>query len=193
MKRLFLVLGILVTTVAVTYAQNVGTDRELNTSIKSYQTYAWSNDIDQIPKDAVFVGPNGVLIFNNASTRSKIKSAVEYELSALGYKQAQTNPDFLVNFIVLEQPAEIVTYDGYRLLYNGLDTVRTQENVNQTQVQAGTVMVSFVDRETGKMVWRGYASGALNTEMINDESKVRGAISSIFRDYQFRSGAEGQQ
>jgi hypothetical protein len=160
----------------------------LGTNISSYQTYAWSNDIDQIPTDAVFVGPNGVLVFNNASARSKIKSAIEYELSARGYRQIASNPDFLVSFMVLEQPAEIVTYNGYRLLYNGLDTVRTQENVDQTQVQTGTVIINFVDRKTGKMVWRGYASGALNTDMINDESKVRGAISSIFRDYRFKAG-----
>lgn len=189
MKKILFLVSFLFVAVALTYAQNVGTDRELNTAIRSYQTYAWSSDIDQIPKDAVFVGPNGVMVFNNTSTRSKLKSAVEYELSARGYKQSQNNPDFLVSFIVLEQPAEIITYDGYRLLYNGLDTVRTEENVDQTQLQAGTVMVSFVDRNTGKMVWRGYASGALNTDMINDESKVRSAISSIFSEYQFKAGS----
>ena len=188
MKRILLLFGFLTALTTISYSQDVGTDRELGTSIAAYQTYAWSSEIDQIPSDAVFVGPNGVVVFNNASNRSKIKSAVEYELSARGYKQVANNPDFLVSYIVLEQPAEIVTYNGYRLLYNGLDTVRTDENVNQTQVQAGTVLVNFVDRKSGKMVWRGYASAALNPEMMNDETKVRGAISSIFQEYQFKAG-----
>lgn len=188
MKKLFLLSAMLLALIVATSAQEVGRDHELGTNIAAYKTYSWSSDIDKIPTDAVFVGPNGVLIFNNASTRSKIKSALEYELSARGYRQVQSNPDFLVSFMVLEQPAEIVTYNGYRLLYNGLDTVRTQENVDQTQVQAGTVMVNFVDRKTGRMVWRGYASGALNTDMINDEAKVREAVSSIFREYRFKAG-----
>lgn len=190
MKKLFLLAGLFLATTAMIQAQKVGTDRELDTGIESYQTYTWSSDINQIPSDAVFVGPNGVVVFNNETTRSKIKSAIEYELSSKGYKHAQSNPDFIVSFIVLEQPTEIVTYDGYRLLYNGLDTVRTEENVNQTQLQPGTVMVSFVDRETGKMVWRGYASGILKPDMINDESKVRNAIASIFNDYRFRAGTK---
>lgn len=188
MKKILFLFSLLLTAATVIHAQNVGTDHELNTSIQSYQTYAWSTDMSQIPSDAVFIGPNGVLVFNNESTRSKIKSAVEYELSAKGYKPVSNNPDFIVSFLVLEQPAEIVTYNGYRLLHNGLDTVRTEENVAQTEVQAGTVMINFVDRQTGKMVWRGYASGILKPDMINDESKVRQAISSVFEDYRFRAG-----
>lgn len=190
MKKIVLFASLFLATAVVAGAQEVGTDRELNANIGAYQTYDWSNSIDEIPTDAVFIGPNGVTVFNNETTRAKIKSAVEYELSARGYKQAEQNPDFFVHFVVLEQPAEIVTYNGYRLLYNGLDTVRTEENVDQTPVKEGTVMVNFVDRKSGKMVWRGYASGILSSEMINDEAKVRNAISSIFREYNFSGTAK---
>ncbi|HEV7333185.1 MAG TPA: DUF4136 domain-containing protein [Flavisolibacter sp.] len=187
MKKLALFTGILFSLSQATQAQDVGTDRELDANIEAYQTYDWSNKIDQIPTDAVFIGPNGVTVFNNETVRSKIKASVEYELGARGYKQTEQNPDFIVHFDVLEQPAEIITYNGYRLLHNGLDTVRTEENVDETSVAAGTVMVSFVDKKSGEMVWRGYASGILKPDMINDETKVRSAISSIFRDYNFKA------
>lgn len=172
-------------------AQNIGTDRELDANIEAYQTYDWTDKIDQIPTDAVFIGTHGVTVFNNETVRSKIKASVAYELSARGYKQTEQNPDFIVHFDVLEQPAEMVTYNGYRLLHNGLDTVRTEENVSETALEAGTVLVHFIDRKSGEMVWRGYASGILKPDMINDETKVRSAISSIFRNYRFK--ARGMQ
>lgn len=187
MKKLIFLASMLLTTAALTSAQDVGIDRELDAGIENYKTYSWSSDINQIPTDAVFIGPNGVTIFNNESTRSKIKSALAYELNARGYKEAAGSADFVISFSVLEQPAEIVTYDGYRLLYNGLDTVRTEENLDQTRVEPGTVLVNFVDKDSGKMVWRGYASGILKPDMINDESKVRGAISSIFRNFRYHA------
>jgi cellobiose-specific phosphotransferase system component IIB len=191
MKKIALLTSVLFSLCLSTRSQDIGTDRELDANIEAYQTYDWTNKIDQIPTDAVFIGPNGVTVFNNETVRSKIKASVAYELSARGYKQTEQNPDFLVHFDVLEQPAEIVTYNGYRLLYNGLDTVRTEENVNQTAVEAGTVMVNFIDKKTGEMVWRGYASGILKPDMINDETKVRSAISSIFGEYRFK--AKGMQ
>lgn len=171
-------------------AQDVGTDRELKSNIKAYETFTWSQDIDQIPKDMVFVGPNGVLVFNNESTRSKIKEAIQYELTARGYKMVQSNPDFVVKFVVLEQPAELVTYNGYSLLGAGMDTVRTEENVDQTRVEAGTVLINFIDFKTSRQVWRGYASGALHPKMINSNADVRSAISAIFDNYQFDAMAK---
>ncbi|HEY1023135.1 MAG TPA: DUF4136 domain-containing protein [Flavisolibacter sp.] len=187
MKKIALLAGGLLSLCFAAGAQDIGIDRELDANIETYQTYDWTDKIDQIPTDAVFISPSGVTVFNNETVRSKIKASVAYELSARGYKQTEQNPDFLVHFDVLEQPAAIVTYNGYRLLYNGLDTVRTEENINETAVEAGTVLVSFVDKNSGEMVWRGYASGILKPDMINDETKVRSAISSIFGDYRFKA------
>lgn len=167
--------------------RTVGTDSSLSADITNYKTYDWVKNIDQIPNDKVFVGPNGVLVFNNESTRSKIKDAIRYELDAKGYQMSSVNPDFYVNFTVLEQPADLTTYNGYQTVNGGLDTVRTQENVQKTHVDAGTVLIDFIDAKTSKQVWQGYASGILKPEMVNDQSKVRAAISSIFAKYQYRA------
>lgn len=187
MKKIAFLLSFFMLGGLVTQAQEVGTDHELHSNIENYKTYSWSKDIDQIPSDQVFVGKNGVLVFNNESTRSKIKDAIQYELSARGYKQVDNNPDFLVTYMVLEQPAELVTYEGYQTLYNGMDTVRTEENVQRTQVESGTLLINFIDFKSSKKVWQGYASGSLKPEMANDDAKVRGAISSIFSEYQYKA------
>lgn len=188
MKRIMYVLGCIVFMTSAAGAQNIGTDFMLNSNIQNYKTFNWTNQIDNIPSDAVFVGANGVVMFNNESTRSKIKEAIQYELSAKGYEMKENNADFLVNFIVLEQPATLNTFNGYRLIYNGLDTVRTEENLEQTQVQPGTLLISFIDAKTSRLAWQGYASGVLKSDMVKDEGKVRSAISSIFNEYRFKAG-----
>jgi hypothetical protein len=188
MKKMLFTTGILLLITSTIWAQNVGTDRDLDAKIKKYKTYAWSRNVDQIPDDRVFIGPNGILVFNNESTRSKIKDAIKYELDARGYKMDNTNPDFFVTFMVSEQPADITTFNGYTTIHNGLEKVRTPEDVGTTHVKAGTVLINFIDSKSSKQVWRGFASGILQPDMVNDQSKVRSAISSIFSEYQYKAG-----
>ena len=163
----------------------VGADKSFNASVSDYQTYAWSKQIDKIPNDAVFVGPNGVLVFNNESTRKNIKDAIEYQLDAKGYKQDNSNPDMIVLFEVLEQPANLTTYNGYKMYNNGLDSTRTPENVEQTKVNPGTLLINIVDAKTSKVAWQGYASGILKPDMVNDEAKIRQAVASMFDQFKY--------
>ena len=192
MKKFFYLLGFFMVVTGVVKAQNVGADRDLQSNLPNFKTYAWVKNIDQIPTDKIFVGPNGVLVFNNESARSKIKEAIQYELDARGYKMDNTNPDFYVNFMVLEQPTELTTFNGYQTINGGLDTVRTPENVQKTPVKAGTVLIDFIDAKTSKQVWQGFASGILNADIINNRSDVRAAISSIFSKYNYKAAGSSK-
>src|SRR6478609_7622827 len=153
MKKILLFLAVSLLFSLFTSAQQVqvGGDNSFTAPIKDYKTYAWSNQIDQIPHSAVFVGTNGVLVFNNESTRSKLKNAIQYELDAKGYQHVSSNPDMIVLYRVLEQPATLTTYNGYQMYDNGLDSTRTPQNVEQTKVDAGTLMINIVDAKTSKM------------------------------------------
>lgn len=188
MKKWLFITGIFFLAITTVKAQKVGADADLNTSLKKFKTYAWSKNINQIPSDKIFVGPNGVLVFNNESTRSKIKEAIQFELDARGYKRDPVHPDFIVTFSVTEQPADITTYNGYVTINGGLDKVRTPEDVQKTHLDAGTVLIDFIDAKTSKQVWQGYASGILKPDMINDQSKVRQAVASIFSKYRYKAG-----
>lgn len=97
-----------------------------------YKTYTWAQNIDEIPSDGMFVGTNGVLIYNNESTRSKIKDAIRYALDAKGYKYMPSGADMIVIFDVTEQPGTLTNYNGYEMIQLGLDSVRTPENVVKT-------------------------------------------------------------
>ena len=172
---------------AVLKSQNVvvGADNSFKTSLNNYSTYAWSQSVDQIPSDQIFVSPSGVYVFNNESVRSKIKNAIEYELNAKGYKKDESNPDLLVLFQVTERPGSLRTYNGDQMVNSGLDSVRTPQNVQTTDIDAGTLLINIVDAKSGAVAWQGYASGILKPDMINDETKVRQAVSSIFSKFDF--------
>lgn len=165
----------------------VGADRSFKRSLNDFKTYGWSTKIEQIPSNQIFVGLNDVLIFNNESVREKIKKAIAFELSAKGYSHDQSNPDILVLFRVTERPGTLTTYRGYETIDNGLEKVRTPQNVHHTKIDAGTLIINLLDAKSGKVAWQGWASGILKPEMVNDNMKVREAVSDIFSKFHFKA------
>lgn len=163
----------------------VGADKSFSKSLSDYSTYSWSKNIDQIPSDKIFIAPNGVYVFNNESVRSKIKDAIEYELSAKGFKKDESNPDILVLFTITEQPGSLRTFNGYEMINSGLDSVRTPSNVEVTPIEPGTLIINLLDAKSGVVAWQGYASGILKPDMLNDNTKVREAVSEIFQQFNF--------
>lgn len=160
-----------------------GADRSFKESLNKYTTFGWSENINEIPSDAVFVGPSGVYIFNNESTKAKIKEAIHFELNAKGYKETETNPDILVLFRITEQKGDLETFKGYEEVAGV--KVRTNDDKVKVDIQPGTLLINLLDRNTGKVAWQGYASGILNADMINDNVKVREAVAAIFKDFKF--------
>lgn len=162
----------------------VGENKSLEADFKEIKTYAWTTDIDNIPTDKVLIGPNGVFIFNNESGRKMIKEAIKYELDAKGYQMTETNPDMLLSFIVFEQPGSLRTTNGYVTVLSG-EKVRTDDNVSYTDVKPGTLLISIM--KVDKLIWQGFVSGILKAEEINDQSKVRNAVSKVFKQFNYNN------
>ncbi len=184
-KLLFTIACIAFSLVSIAQKVKVGADNSFKESLNKYTTFGWSADIDKISSDAIFLAPGGVYIFNNESTRAKIKEAINFELNAKGYTQTETNPQVLVLFEVTEQPGHLVTFNGYDMV--GGEKVRTAEDKEKVDIKAGTLLINLVDRKSGLVAWQGYASGILNPDMINDNVKVREAVAAIFRDFKFHA------
>lgn len=163
-----------------------GNNKSLNADFKEIKTYAWTSDIDNIPTNKVLIGPNGVFIYNNKSGRNMIKESIQYELSAKGYQMSETNSDMLLSFIVLEQPASLRTTEGYVTLLSG-EKVRTEDNISYTDVKAGTLIINMVKTEMNQQIWQGFVSGILKADEMNDQSKVRNAVSTIFEQFNYNN------
>lgn len=166
----------------------VGSDVKLGEPIKQFDTYNWAATIDQIPTDKVLIGPNGVYVYNNQSTRSQIKDAIQYELSARGFKRDTASPDMIINYIVFEQEAELRTYNGYQIV-GGLDTVRTPDNVTTTLVKPGTLFITMNGTNGEGVVWQGYASGILSPALVKDPAKIKSAVQQVFNEFDYKAFA----
>lgn len=163
-----------------------GKNKDVSVDFASFKTYSWTTDIDNIPSDKVFVGPNGVLIFNNVSGRKMIKDAVQYELDVKGYKFVPSNPDMLVSFQVLEQPTSLRTTQGYVAVSSG-ERVVTEDNVSFTDVEAGTLIINLIDANQHKQVWQGFSSGIMSADDVNEQTKVRAAVSTVFKKFEYNN------
>ena len=166
----------------------VGKASDINENFKKIKTYSWTSDINKIPNDKIFIGPNSVYIFNNESGRKMIKDATQYELDARGYKMAATNPDMLVSFSVTEQTGRLRTTNGYVRVSSG-EKVRTKDNIGYADVQPGTLIINLIDAKTSEVIWQGFASGILHADQVRNETKVREAVSSVFSQFKYNNKA----
>lgn len=186
MKKLLFIMTCVVFSMSL-QAQDIksGADNSFKESLDNYNTFGWSAEIEKIPTDKIFIAPGNVYIFNNESTRAKIKEAIEYELNAKGYTKSETDPQIIVLFQITEQPGKLVTYNGYEIIDG--EKVRTSEDKEKIDIAAGTLLINLVDAKSGLVAWQGYASGILKPDMVNDDVKVREAVASIFNEFKFHA------
>lgn len=125
------------------------------------------------------------------------KSAVQREMSGLGYTFSDKNPDLLVNFSTNSEARTDVRstgmttgyggygYYGYRRgMYAGFPA-RTE--VDTVHYKVGTVNIDVVDAKKKQLVWEGATEGRLTKEvMANPQAAVNGAVANIFAQYPTR-------
>lgn len=165
--------------------ETIGKNVDPDANLSNVTTYAWISDIDKIPESRVFVSPTGVYVFNNESARNKIKDAINYELDARGYDKNDSDAGMLVSFYVLEQSDSLRTTNGY--VEVGGERVLTEDNVSYTPVDAGTLIINIINNKSDKLVWQGFASGILHEEDLNNQSKIREAVHSIFSEFEYNN------
>jgi hypothetical protein len=113
------------------------------------------------------------------------------ELEIAGLRQADTNPDLLVNFVISTRETiqsrpttgasmhhsrgRYSTWRGYSM------SMSTTEIVQRTE---GTVGVDLIDRARNQLVWEGAASGRVTDSTRRDiEQSLDRAITDIFAEF----------
>ncbi|HEY5370926.1 MAG TPA: DUF4136 domain-containing protein, partial [Hanamia sp.] len=134
----------------------------------------------------IFIAPNGIYVFNNESLRDKIKDAIAFELSARGYLKNESNPDMFIIFRVTEHAGTLEMKNGYQTFWDE-DASVADNSMHRTKIDAGTLLIDFIDAKSDKVAWQGFASGILKPDMINDNMKVREAVNSIFQKFPFKA------
>jgi hypothetical protein len=184
MKKVMLGL-LLVLTIVSAYAQEI-TVRSMeaeDVDYSKYNNFTWasqvSNDLEA-----------GVYFLDDLILKAQVREAVKAELMGLGYEmsETETDADLIVNFRVFDQPVTIKGQEGYGTDYWGSTAYTTIGDETSYDVEAGTLLLSLADRESGQVIWQGFASGLIDDNtFVKDRLKISEAVNLIFDEYTERA------
>jgi hypothetical protein len=151
MRNVILISAVVATmTVAGCAAVTVSSHIERGANFAEYLTYDWG------PPDNLPVGDPR--LDNNPFFRDFILGAIEKRMAAKGFERAVSGqPDLLIHYHAsVNQRVEVYETDHrYGYCYGDC----------QPQVvdyEQGTIVIDVVETATSKVVWRGWAQGAMN-------------------------------
>lgn len=152
----------------------VHTDYNPRSDFRHLRTYMW---IDQQSVMTTQPAMNGALV------TERVQNAVDGQLVARGFRRLTSGtPDFWVAYhIIATDKTEIITDDGaygyYGRYYNR--SIYTLEFVE------GTLVIDVIDAETNKVMWRGWATKALDDDPNPDAVAmyVKRAVKKILKNF----------
>ena len=151
---------------AASFAQQVKTDYDRSVNFSQYQTYSWEKVETQ---DPLWV--------------SRIKSAVDADLTAKGWTQAPSGGN--ISLVAMETTKNQQTLDTF---YNGFgggwrwggfgNATTTVDNY-----QVGTLVLDMFDTQTKKLVWRGSASDTLSDKTDKNINNLDKGVQKMLKHF----------
>lgn len=155
---------------------SVNTDYNPETNFSTLRTYNW------MPSPAN-VGSNPYL--QNSLFKDRVKSAVDTTLMGEGYQLNTTNPDFLVAYYAgLKDKTEFVDMgDEMGYDYGPWGWGPTWDpDIETYQYTESTLIIDFVDPNTKKLIWRGFATDALSDPEMS-ASEITAVVTKILAKF----------
>lgn len=135
-------------------SMNVNSYGERGIDFTRYQTYNWG------PAESLSTGDPR--LDNNPFFYERIQAAVEKQLAGRGFeKTASGMPDLEVHYHA--SITQRVDVNGADQKYGSCD------NCQPFVYEAGTLLLDVVDMRTNTIVWRGWAEGAFDGAIDNQE------------------------
>jgi hypothetical protein len=122
---------------------------------------------------------------------TEIQDAIRRQMKARGYKVVDEKPGLLVSYSIIK---ERVGYKGY--FQPSMDRwVNRYDNDETYKVQnfnfgGGMILVSLLDAESSRLIWRGYASGVFNKKVNKPVNYYRSVVRNIFDQYPLFAAGE---
>jgi hypothetical protein len=155
--------------VGAAFAQNVKTDFDHQANFSQYKTYSW-----QEIKPA------------NSLWDSRIKSAVDSQLTAKGWTQVDSGGDVAVVAIKTTQTQRTLQtfYDGFGggWRWRGFGGMG-QSTTTEQDYKVGTLVVDLYDEKTKQLIWRGSAQDTLSDKAANNEKKLNKGVAKMFKKF----------
>jgi hypothetical protein len=144
-------------------------DYDMSYDFSKLRTYRWADIPSKSDADPLVV--------------QRVGAAVESQLKAKGYAQAEGTPDFLVATYVGRRTRIQVTDWGYG--YGPWGGWYGGGGLDVYEYEEGTLIVDIVDNRTRKLVWRGTAVRIIDPGATPEEKTehINEAVGKIFEDF----------
>ena len=126
-------------------------DYDRDVDFGKYATYTWMQN-DKMARSFPFFD-------------KRLKAAINKEMFDRGLKEHKDNPDLLITYAAaVQEKISGTTTTGYHGWYGwggGYTTVNTYNE--------GTLIIDIVDYEQNQLIWRGWATSAVDREPDDDD------------------------
>jgi hypothetical protein len=130
------------------------------------RTYQFINISDSLSINSFYL--------NDQSLKTNIQRAIGASINELGYQYKEHDPQIVIKYQVLNAPARLKGSKTFSKNAAATDTISAEYNVDP-----GTLVISFMDAASGKMLWQGFASGLIdgqaprkNTALVNEAVRL---------------------
>src|SRR5580658_4069789 len=144
------------------FGQHIQTDFDHQANFSQYKTYSW-----QEIKPA------------NSLWDSRIKNAVDAQLSAKGWTQVDNGGDVAIVAIKMTTTQRTLQtyYDNFG------DSTTTEQDYKD-----GTLVVDLFDAKSKQLIWRGSAEGTLSDSAAKNEKNLDRGVAKMFKEFPPESG-----
>jgi hypothetical protein len=181
MMNTIIVLKKLIAVVLLVILGSCSGGMEIQTDVDPAADFSGFKTWDWVPVPAEETGDPGV---DDPIIRTRIRSAVEEELTKRGYLKSTNAPDFLVNYhTAMKDELNSVEMQDY---YEAQTYEEFHKDVTYTYTwHKGTLILDFIDAKSDKLVWRGTARAEVNLNDSAEKKKARiaKAVERMLREF----------
>lgn len=170
--------------IANTYGQDVKitSDHFGEVEFTKYRSFAWAHQADRQSDESGY-------FCNDLIFKADIRSAIRSSFRERDIIFTTLSPDLLINFRCFSKSTVINGIHGTGWEYWSENEVVIFPNFQQKRrVEAGTLIISIVDRGEKRLIWQGYAEGFTNASAEEVESYVRDVIERLVEESNIRAG-----
>lgn len=148
---------------------NISSSHNPSAPFASMKTYAWAAHEMQDP---------AIASFDEEFVQARVLEAVNRGLAAKGFQQQNDKPDLLIHWSALVG-AKLAVTRGEPMRDLALGGIQPSVAVGPPpraavqDVDVGTLILTFVDARTEKVVWRGFAEEAFNFNWSDEKKSAR--------------------
>jgi hypothetical protein len=162
------------------FGQHIQTDFDHKANFSQYKTYSWQ---EIKPADSLW--------------DSRIKNAVDAQLSAKGWTQVDNGGDVAIVAIKMTTTQRTLQtyYDNFGFGggwgwrgFGGYGDSFGDSTTTEQDYKDGTLVVDLFDVKSKQLIWRGSAEGTLSDSAAKNEKNLDKGVAKMFKEFPPGSG-----